>query len=251
MVNGTPSAWNNVTSGVPQGTVLGPVLFAMYINDLPEAVGENCLTYMFTDDTKIFKEIVTDEDRKYVQEGLNAFQNWTKLWLMEANVAKCKSMSVSENTNAEDYRYKMTANGILTDLQSVQIEKDIGVLVDTKLTFEEHVRTKVNKANQIMGVIRRSFKYMDERIFSLLYKSMVRPHLEYGNVIWHPNKVKLIDLIENVQRRATKQVPGLGNLPYEDRLKKLKLPTMSYRRLRGDMHTMLHYVIIKISHFKS
>jgi len=95
-INGTSSQWKPVTSGVPQGSVLGPVLFAMYINDLPEAVGDDCLAYMFADDTKLFKDIESGADVVKLQNGLSNFQLWARKWLMEANVAKCKSMSVGE-----------------------------------------------------------------------------------------------------------------------------------------------------------
>ena len=87
----------------------------------------------------------------------------------------------------------------------------------------------------MMGLIRRSFIHLDEEMFLKLYKALVRPHLEYANVIWHPTKIKDITAIENVQRRATKYLPSLKNLSYEERLQKLKLPTLRYRRLRGDM----------------
>ena len=86
-----------------------------------------------------------------------------------------------------------------------------------------------------MGLIRRSFTYLDESTFLQLYKSLVRPHLEYANSVWSPYKKKHITAIENVQRRATKLLPGMKDLSYEDRLRKLKLPTLTYRRLRGDM----------------
>ena len=89
-----------------------------------------------------------------------------------------------------------------------------------------------------MGVIRRAFTYMDEPTFLSLYKSLVRPHLEYANQAWSPHLRKHIDSIENVQRRATKLIPNMRDLSYEERLRKLKLPTLAYRRLRGDLIEM-------------
>ena len=86
-----------------------------------------------------------------------------------------------------------------------------------------------------MGIIRRSYTYLDEKTFLLLYKSLVRPHLEYCNQIWMLHLQKHINMIENVQRRATRQIPGLKDLTYEERLIKLKLPSLTYRRIRGDM----------------
>ena len=117
----------------------------------------------------------------------------------------------------------------------MESEKDIGVTIDTDLNFYEHFNEKINKANRLLGMIRRTFISLDEKIFKSLYKGIVRPHLEYGNPVWNPYRKKDINMIEAVQRRATKLVPTLKDLPYEERLKKLDLPTLKYRRARGDM----------------
>ena len=114
-------------------------------------------------------------------------------------------------------------------------EQDLGIHLDNKLTFEQHLQAKINKANSVMGIIRRTYTYLDESSFLMLYKALVRPHVEYANQIWSPYLKKDINSIENVQRRATKQIAGMQNLTYEERLRKLKLPTLAYRRLRGDM----------------
>ena len=94
---------------------------------------------------------------------------------------------------------------------------------------------KVKKANQTMGLIRRSFNYLDIQSFRWLFKAMVRPHLEYAQSVWSPFKKKDIITVENVQRRATKMLPGMKEISYKERLKKLDLPTLAYRRIRGDM----------------
>ena len=87
----------------------------------------------------------------------------------------------------------------------------------------------------IMGVIRRTFRYLDENMFTKLFKALVRPHLEYAQAVWHPSLIRDINMLESVQRRATKQIPNMTQIPYEERLKKLKLPSLLYRRLSGDM----------------
>ena len=94
---------------------------------------------------------------------------------------------------------------------------------------------KINKANQKIGLIRRSFMHLDKETFLMLYKSLIRPQLEYANQVWAPRLKKHKTLLENVQRRATKLVPGLEDLSYEERLQELRLPTLAYRRLRGDL----------------
>lgn len=124
---------------------------------------------------------------------------------------------------------------MIEEMTEVNSEKDIGVVIDNKLNFSDHLAEKINKANKMVGLIRRTFVSLDEEIFKYLYVALVRPHLEYANQVWAPYLIKDIDAVENVQRRASKRVPALKNLSYEDRLKKLGLPTLAYRRARGDM----------------
>ena len=129
----------------------------------------------------------------------------------------------SSKRNLEQPIYFMRkSDGTVVHLEVSACEKDIGVYVNQHLIFDTHIETNVNKANSIKGIIRRSFTYLDEKMFRLLFKAMVRPHLEYA---------KRIELIENVQRRSTKLISSLKNLPYEDRLRKLKLPSVRFRRL--------------------
>ena len=120
-------------------------------------------------------------------------------------------------------------------LNQINSEKDIGIIVDSSLTFRENMTEKVNKANRVMGVIRRTYTYLNESTFLSSYKALVRPLLEYANQVWAPHSVKYIEIIENVQRRATKCIPGLVGMEYPERVRSLKLPTLAYRRLRGDM----------------
>ena len=124
------------------------------------------------------------------------------------------------------------------ELECIQEEKDLGVIIDSKLKFDSHINEKVKTANKIMGVIRRSFEHLDQESFVYLFKGLVRPHLEYANQVWNPFLKKHINLIEKVQRRATKLIPGMKELTYTERLQKLKLPTLVYRRARGNMIEM-------------
>jgi len=120
-------------------------------------------------------------------------------------------------------------------LEHTKNEKDLGVVFDTHLNFESHMKEKINKAQSMMALIRRTYKYLDSIQFKNLFSSTVRSHLEYASSVWCPFKIKYLTEIENVQRRATKQIPGFKNYTYEERLKKLKLPTLVFRRIRGDM----------------
>ena len=121
------------------------------------------------------------------------------------------------------------------ELEHVFEERDLGVIVDSHMKFEEHISTKVKKANSIAGLIRRSFTFLEPAFFKKLYITFVRPHLEGNNSVWAPYFRKHVRTIEQVQMRATKCVDGFGQLTYEERLRRLNLPTLAHRRKRGDM----------------
>jgi len=207
------------------------MLFVVFINDLPEQLPNQSGLYLYADDTKIYRDIRSDEDSQKLQEDIYCMHEWSEKWLLKFHPEKCHTMSIGKNNN--DRHYKL--NQDLSDMEKTNNEKDVGVIIDDKLTFEKHITEKINKANSILGIICRSFEYLDKRTFKMLYVALVRPHLEYANAVWKPYKKKDITLLENVQRRGTKRVPGLSELPYNERLKALKLPTLAYRSLRGDM----------------
>lgn len=218
-----------VTSGIPQGSVLGPLLFVIYINDMPEVVSKDSYVYLFADDTKIFRATETLSDKKQLQSDIDNLYKWSNDWLLKFHPDKCLAMKLGSNNI--DLTYTMGDH----KLGESACEKDLGVHIDSKLTFDSHINSAVNKANKILAITKRTFEYMDPEIFCLIFKSMVRPHLEYAAPIWSPHTMKQKEIIENVQRRATKLVPGLKDLTYPERLKILKLPSLAYRRARGDM----------------
>ena len=231
-INNKDSSWKEIDSGIPQGSVLGPILFVIYINDLPELVSSK--VYLFADDTKIFRVISKDTDRLELQEDLNKLSNWSDKWLLKFHADKCKHMNIGRKKEEPDekaYQYKL--NDSL--LQTVKEEKDIDVTIDDELKFETHISEKISKANSMDMLVRRTFSYLDKEIFDPLYKALVRSQLEYAHSVWAPYKVEHIEELEKVQRRATKKIPGMSELSYPERLKILKLPTLAYRRLRGDL----------------
>ena len=242
-VNGELSSKVNVRSGVPQGSVLGPLLFLLYINDLPYNITSE--TFLFADDTKVFRKISSDNDQELLQQDLNRLCGWSKTWLLEFNASKCKTLTIGKQKYMNRTYHILGKDDEQQDIDNVDVETDLGIMVDNKLDFGLHIAGKVKKANQILGIIARTFRFMDETMFNSLYKTLVRPHLEYGVSAWCPYKQKHIKTLEQVQRRATKIVHHLRHLPYSQRLRKLNLFTMTYRRLRGDMietFKMLHGV---------
>ena len=137
--------------------------------------------------------------------------------------------------NNPHYCYTMKLDGQDAQLKTCSDEKDLGVTFDNEMKFDKHIGNSVNKANKMLGLIKRSFTDIDNETFLKLYKAMVRPHLEYGNIIWHPMLKRQSITIEKVQRRATKLVKGFKDLTYQERLAKLNLHTLYGRRIRGDL----------------
>ena len=122
------------------------------------------------------------------------------------------------------------------------VEKDLGILIDNKLTFHKQCSTAVTKANKLLGIIRRSFEYINADTMLYLYKSLIRPIIEYGNVIWGPHYVIDQQAIEKIQHKATKLIPELRHDSYQERLSKLSLPSLVYRRQRGDLISLYQLI---------
>ena len=227
VINGTESTWSNVTSGVPQGSVLGPLLFLIYINDIDSGITSNISK--FADDTKLGGVCRNHSEYNTIQDDLNKLGEWSKKWFMSFNANKCKVMHLGKNNL--NFKYKLFD----TDLEVTSVEKDLGVLISNDLKPSKHCDTVSNKANKILGLINRTFLFKDEQTILKLYKSLVRPHLEYAQQFWCPSLQKDMLKLESVQRRATKLIPSLRSLPYNNRLKKSNLFSLKYRRLRGDL----------------
>ena len=229
-VNGVESKTCKVVSGVPQGSVLGPLLFVIYINDLPDLVNSNI--YLFANDTKIVNRVDNIQDAMEIQNDINTLQLWSKIWLLHFHPGKCHVLTLGKFSNIQyAHQYSLGA----TILEHVSSEKDLGVIFDSNLNFEEHILSKIKKANSIVGLIRRSFLHLTPESFRQLYTSFVRPHLEYASSLWSPNLQKHINLIEGVQRRATKIVSLCKNLSYQERLQQINICTLKQRREMQDM----------------
>ena len=237
VVNGEKSLPADVISGIPQGTVLGPLLFVVYINDLLD--NTKSAGFLFADDAKIFRAVTSKEDALILQSDIKLLEDWSRTWLLNFHPDKCHILTFGKFENTKyTHRYKICGH----EVEHVFEEKDLGVVFDSELTFQDHICEKVRKANCIIGLIRRSFSYLDCKMFLKMYTSFVRPHLEYAQAVWAPFLRKYIIMIENVQIRATKLVDGLGKLKYKDRLTRLNLPTLAFRRIRGDMiETYKHF----------
>ena len=227
VINGKASNWTNVTSGVPQGSVLGPILFLVYINDIDE--GLTCIISKFADDTKIANTVVSNNEAKEMQNNLDKLTNWAKTWQMSFNTDKCKVLHIGYRNVKTNY----LMNG--SQLQNTDEENDLGVTISSNLKPSKQCSEVVKKANKLVGFIGRSIEYKSKATIVTLYNSLVRPLMEYCVQAWCPYYQKDIAKLERVQRRVTKMIPSLRNKPYEERLKELDLFSLQHRRIRGDL----------------
>ena len=212
--NGT-SRWEKVKSGVPQGSILGPLLFLYYVNDMPSYVSNTAK--MFADDTKLYSEVKDQQDCASLQDDLNALSFWSRKWLLGFNETKCVVLKIRDCLN-----YVYTLNGHVLD--TVDEQKDLGVYITSDLKPSTHINKIIKKANQRVGLIKRCFTDLTPSKVKLLYQGIVRPILEYGSPAWNPYLSKDILALEKVQDRCSK----LCNPP-------LSLPSLAERREQTDL----------------
>ena len=212
-IDGEFSESKEVISGIPQGSVLGPFLFLVFVNDMPELV--ESMMYLFADDNKVFKVIRhPTRDRDDMQIDLDKLYSWSKVWLMRIHPDKLFGMEIGGWRENPQHDY--TVGPML--VKHSKMEKDIGVEVDDQLRFSSHIDTITKKANSKAGWLRRSFRFMTPILFRPLYIAIVRSQLEYAAPVWSPYRQLEIDKLESVQIRATKMLPGFKTKTYEERL---------------------------------
>lgn len=203
------SSWKNVLSGVPQGSILGPLLFLIYVNDMPDGV--KTTAKMFADDTKVYNDIKIVNDCELLQEDLNSLSHWSKKWLLCFNETKCVVLKIKMSI-----LYMYTLNGHV--LEQVSSQKDLGITIHESLKPSEHIGNIVKRANQRAGLIRRCFTDLTKEKVTILYISLIRPILEYASTVWNPQLKKDIDLLEYTQRRCLRLSKEAVTLPdLEDR----------------------------------
>ncbi len=215
VLNGTPSDWQHVESGVPQGTILGPILFLFFINDLPGLT--TCKVKLFADDAKLYSDIDNINDCINLQRDLDVVCKWANDWLISFNKEKCVVLRIKKHVEF-DYtldNYKLT---------EVPDQSDLGITVSNDLKPSKHIAKIAKKANQKIGMIRRCFSNHSHSVIVPLYKSIVRPTLETCSPAWNPWLVKDKTALDKVQKRCK-------DLCLTD----ITLEPLSTRRTKADM----------------
>ena len=236
IVGNAKSVWQEVISGTTQGTVLGFLLFLIFINDLPQKCSQEdeSLIQLLADDTKTFQEMDADRsqhtsNQQALQSRVDRIAQWADNWQMEINPSKSKVMHIGRENPGLPY----CING--TQIESVTIEKDIGFWIADDLSPSTHVYKARSKALGEIHRIRRNFTFIDKKAFCVLYNQRVRPHLDHGMAACPPSTSVESKMLESVQSKATALVHGLKHLNSEERRKRLGLMKLEERRERGDM----------------
>ena len=229
VVRGSFSDPCDVLSGVPQGSVLGPLLFVLFINDLP--VGLNNTTLLFADDLKLLGNA---NDVDSIKQDLTTLEHWESIWLLKFNPSKCKVMHVNLINDTEE---SFELDG--TILEPITAESDLGVYTTNNFKWKDNIYSCIKDANQLISWITRNIVDKDKMVMLNVYKTLIRPKLEYCVQIWNPvachGNWSIIIEIEAVQRRFTRMINDIGTLPYSERLLALNLTTLAERRIRGDL----------------
>ena len=233
---GVSSEWVKVISGVPQGSVLGPVLFLMYIDDVT-LIYPGLVTYkLFADDLKIYSSVDSAQSSVDLHTTLLRLEEWCRTWQLVINVSKTSVVHLGYNNPRASYSF----NG--APIVCVTSVRDLGVDIDSGLTFDSHINKMLAKAYSRVGSLFRGFSTRNVNVLRQAYITYIRPLLEYASNVWCPYLLKHINAIEKVQRNFSKRIPALRKLSYQERLALLDLETLEYRRLKADL--ALYYKIM-------
>ena len=236
VLNGQTSEWRKIRSGVPQGSVLGPLLFLIYINDLPDGISSLCK--IFADDTSLFSKVIDiNESANNLNSDLEKITEWAHQWKMQFNPDPNKQANeviFSKKSNSISYPAVKFNNN---DITKCSDQKHLGIVLDSKLNFESHVNQKIKKCNKLIGVIRRLSVHLPRTALLTIYKSFVRPNLDYGDILYDkPKNENFQNKLEKVQYRACLAITNAIKGTSRDRLyDELGLYSLSKRRWKSKL----------------
>ena len=205
IVRGTTHPWSCVTSAVPQGRVLGPILFLIYLNDISSHISSSFR--MFADHTKVYRELSNiAKGSEALQFDVDQLVSWESKWKLRFTSDKCEVLRITHKHVKRDL--SLPIYSLSTNLKSVKCVKNLGIMVSLDLSWSEQVNVTVNKANKWLGLVHGTVSLLNPGTFSTLYKSLVRPVLKYAAQVWNPYLAKDVLALEKVQRRASRVVLG-------------------------------------------
>ena len=237
VLNGQTSEWKKINSGVPQGSVLGPLLFLIYINDLPDGIISICK--IFADDTSLFSKVRdTNESANKLNADLQNITKWAYQWKMQFNPDPNKQANeviFSRKSTVDMSHPPVKFNN--NDIVKCSDQKHLGIVLDTKLNFDSHINQKIKKCNKLIGVIRRLSVHLPRNALLTIYKSFIRPNLDYGDILYDkPNNENFQNKLERVQYRAclaiTNAIKGTSKQRLYD---ELGLYSLSKRRWKSKL----------------
>ena len=234
VIDGEASVHLPVTSGVPQGSFVGPLLFVIFIYDLPDAIHEHTSTALHADDTKLHHTILATKGCDLLQQDLTSLNTWSHESNLKFNASKCKVLTVARRKSPVIHEYHL--GDVI--LQRIQEEKDLGVTISSNLSLDLHVTRIVLKANRMLGLLKRTCPLITNiKVRRTLYLSLVKSQLSYATVVWSPACVELRTILERVQRRATRWIlrTRTGEMSYKQRLLTLALLPLTYDRELKDL----------------
>ncbi len=242
-VGQTKSDILNIRSGVVQGSVLGPTLFLLYINDVIDVFTNAVKIKLFADDLKLYTSIKSADDQNNLQNNLNKLAEWADNWQLQISNTKCNIANIGCKAISNNFSYSLNnfKIGVVSEVS------DLGVIIDSNLKFSNHINKIVSKAHVRANLILRCFHSRNTASLIKAFTTYARPLLEYCSTVWSPFLIKDITSIESVQRRFTKRLPGYYNLTYPQRLHKLQLESLEMRRLRYDL-TLTYKIVFGLIH---
>jgi Reverse transcriptase (RNA-dependent DNA polymerase)/Endonuclease-reverse transcriptase len=232
-----------IISGVPQGSVLGPILFLLFINDIADRFPPAAKTRLFADDLKSSVRVVDDEASANFGLLLEAITNWSFDWQLPLAEKKCNWMTISNRNKVAINRPFKIAE---CNLEEIKVINDLGISFNNRINFSSHIKAIIAKAKQRVFLLRKSFSCSDPGALILGFKTYVIPPIEYCSQVWSPSNIGEINQIESVQRSFTKILACDPSLTYRNRLDMFGLRTLEYRRLVADLalfYKILHKLI--------